>query len=141
MDMRSLATNFMTAATALKNELIDYGTIGKNLRAASISINGKKFLVFDQNPDRESQAARLAKEGHDIVVVKDVDANQLIGYADLTEGKFTRFQPVGEPIPIEQIERAVASAGIKTEAQPTSGMSNWFKSGDNTPSNGAAATR
>lgn len=48
------------------------------LRAVAFSVDGRKFLAIEQNPEKASYWAKLARQGHRVVQFKDVAANRYV---------------------------------------------------------------
>jgi|SRR5208337_366156 len=103
---------FQTAARALSLGLKDSGYTGNGLRKLDFVVEGKTYTAIQQNPDKHSVPAQLAKQGHEVFQIKDDAAGVLLGNVDLTTEKWNDYGPTPKAIPIEEITKVVESAAV-----------------------------
>lgn len=104
-----LVSHFMSAARALETGAKDSGYTSNGLRKLDFTIGGKVFTAIEQNPSKHSVPAMLARQGHQIVQVKDDETGHLLGNVDLTDKRWNSYETVPEPIDIVEIEKALAA--------------------------------
>jgi hypothetical protein len=125
IDCGKIATQLKQAATAvarpeLWQRLHNAGKvalIGNGLRQLDFKVDGRVIKIIQQNPDTNSAAGMLAKRGHEVVQIKDVEANQLIGFVDATEGTYTRYGTRGEVLETSDLDKLMAEAGVKMSGE------------------------
>lgn len=62
-----------------------------DLRSVDVPINGKSVRFVQQNPDKDSWCARLAREGHKITWVIVNETNLWAGHVDQPPGEKARW--------------------------------------------------
>ena len=109
MTAKQLAQYFEDMTVALQEALRPgaekpegFSIVGSSTPQIEFTLESDKYIVLKQNPDRDSRAGFLARQGHFIGVIKDMQLlkkqpNALIGTVDLTAG--TGFMPFpGGPV-------------------------------------------
>jgi hypothetical protein len=56
-------------------------TSGHRLRTLAFTMNGRQYQAIEQNPEKPSRWAQLAREGHQVVQFKDVETNRFVAVA------------------------------------------------------------
>ena len=56
-------------------------TSGHRLRTLSFTINRRQYQAIEQNPEKPSRWGQLARDGHQVVQFKDVEANKFVAVA------------------------------------------------------------
>ncbi len=90
--MSGIATQMMSGSewVAAGCRRLRVGRIGGlRLRSVKFDMNGAEYLAIEQNPEKPSEWAKLAREGRQVVQFKDVAANRFVGVA--VDGKVTLY--------------------------------------------------
>ena len=64
-------------------------TSSQRLRMATFTIDGKEFTAIEQNPEKPSRWGKLARDGHRVVQIKDVNTNRFI--AVVVDGEVKKY--------------------------------------------------
>jgi hypothetical protein len=56
-------------------------TSAHRLRSVAFTIDGQQYQAIEQNPEKPSRWAKLAREGHQVVQFKDVETNRFVAVA------------------------------------------------------------
>lgn len=108
LDVSALVRSFVTAAAALQTGLKDSGYTGNGLRKLDFKVGNDTFTAIEQNPEKSSVPAMLARQGHDIVQIKSADTQELLGNVDLTEMRFNVYNNTAPaPVDIKDLENAL----------------------------------
>lgn len=109
MDNRKLHLHFVNAAIALdSNKFSDRIIVASTgVRQLPFLVEGKTYVVLEQNTTTLSTAAKSARDGHKVFQIRDVDAAFLIGSVDLTARSYTPYAVPVKPVEIEQIEKVL----------------------------------
>ena len=59
------------------------------LRTVRFEIDGREYQMIEQNPEKPSRWGRLAREGHRVVQVRDVESGKYI--AAVVDGKVKEY--------------------------------------------------
>lgn len=124
MISQSLATMFLNAARALATGAKDTGYTSNGLRKLDFKLieggKPKVFTAIQQNPDKLSTPAKLAREGHQIIQIRDNEEARLVGNVDVTENRFNSYENIPNPVDISEVEQALGShAARQGEVQIT----------------------
>lgn len=116
----TLLMHFVNAAAALANGLKDTGFTSNGLRkldfkAADESGKAHTFTAIEQNPNKLSVPAKLAREGHKIVQIRDDDAGVLLGNVDVDEKRFNSYEAIPTLLDISEIEKALGDNVVKPD--------------------------
>lgn len=64
-----------------------------HFRSVIFSANGRRYMAIEQNPDKVSRWARLARAGHQVVQFKDMSTNRFIAVA--LDGVVKEYEKMG----------------------------------------------
>ena len=64
-------------------------TSSQRLKMATFTADGKEFTAIEQNKEKPSRWGKLAREGHRVVQIKDVESNRFI--AVVVDGKVKKY--------------------------------------------------
>jgi len=94
--LSSIAQQMMSGNSVGLNEkrLPVRRTSGHWLRTTSFTMNGRQYQAIEQNPEKPSRWGQLARDGHQVVQFKDVEANKFIAVS--VDGK-VRVYGSGNP--------------------------------------------
>lgn len=89
--LRSIATQLLSGNTV---EVAGKGlpvrrTSTQCLKTLSFTMNGREYQAIEQNPNKLSRWARLARAGHQVVQFKDVKINKFVAVA--VDGKVIEY--------------------------------------------------
>lgn len=62
-------------------------TSSQRLRRVSFTMGGREYAAIEQNPEKPSKWDKLAREGHQVVQLKDVLTNKFVAVAVDGEAK------------------------------------------------------
>jgi hypothetical protein len=117
MELNGLVQTFFSAARALETGIKTSGLTSNGLKKLDFKVGTRTFTTLQQNEDKLTAGGMLAKSGHKVFVVKDVDANELLGTVDLTDNSFNQFGPTIRPIPIEEINAALRASPMSSNGK------------------------
>ncbi|HKD83523.1 MAG TPA: hypothetical protein VKB58_02155 [Terriglobales bacterium] len=77
------------AQQIMKGDSVDFAgkrllvrrTSANRLRTVAFNLGSQQYQAIEQNPDKPSRWGQLAREGHQVVQFKDVEANKFVGVA------------------------------------------------------------
>jgi hypothetical protein len=64
-------------------------TGSRKFRTARFEIGGREYQMIEQNPEKPSRWGKLAREGHRVVQVRDVESGKYV--AAVVDGKVTEY--------------------------------------------------
>jgi len=64
-------------------------TGSRKLRTVRFEMGGKEYQAIEQNPEKPSRWGKLAREGHQVVQVRDVGSGKYV--AAVVDGKVTEY--------------------------------------------------
>jgi hypothetical protein len=64
-------------------------TGSRKFRTVRFEMNGKEYQAIEQNPEKPSRWGKLARDGHRVVQIRDVDMPKYI--AAVVDGKVTKY--------------------------------------------------
>ena len=78
-----VATQLMSGSTVevRGQRLTVRRTSANRLRIVAFTLDGHQYEAIEQNPDKPSPWAQLAREGHQVVQFKDVESNRFVAVA------------------------------------------------------------
>jgi hypothetical protein len=81
--LQSIATQMLTGTKVeLKGKTLRVGrTSVQHLKTATFTMNGREYQAIEQNPEKESRWARLARAGHQVVQFKYVKTSKFVAVA------------------------------------------------------------
>ncbi|MBA3914835.1 MAG: hypothetical protein H0X25_13510 [Acidobacteriales bacterium] len=90
--LQSVAQQLLTSETVVLDdeELPISRTGAQRLRAVSFESNGRRLRAIEQNPDKTSQWAALARSGHKVVQFRDQLTNRYVAVA--VDGKIKEYK-------------------------------------------------
>lgn len=93
--LRSIATQLMSgAAVEVKGKSLRvWWTSRQRLKAVNFKMNGQNYQAIEQNQDKQTRWARLARAGHQVVQFKNVQTNKFIAVA--VDGNLIRYGSKG----------------------------------------------
>lgn len=59
------------------------------LRTARLEVDGREYQMIEQNPEKPSRWGKLAREGHQVVQVRDVELGKYV--AAVVDGKVREY--------------------------------------------------
>jgi len=78
-------------------------TSKQGLRTVTFAMEGRQCAAIEQNPEKPSQLAQLARSGHQVVQFKDVVSNRFVAVAvdgdHWREVQRSRPQPISRGMP------------------------------------------
>ncbi len=94
--LQDVATQMMSGTTVrLRGKILRVGrTSVKHLKAVPFTMNGREYEAIEQNPDKASRWAELARAGHQVVQFKDVATNRFVAVA--VDGEVTEYGRLGQ---------------------------------------------
>lgn len=106
----SMINKFVAAARVLDLELVPPDRTSNGLKQLHFKVDEKVFTAIEQNKEKLSGPAALAREDHRIYQIRDNAAGVLVGNVDLTARKFSQYNYQQEIIDIQDIEKALKQA-------------------------------
>lgn len=114
MISQQLVTAFTNAAVALANGRADTGYTGNGLKKLDFFVKvpsednprktlKKVFTAIEQNKDKLSTPAQMAKNGHLIIQIRDVERGILLGNVDVGEKRFNSYESVPTAMDIDDV--------------------------------------
>ena len=64
-------------------------TNSQRLKMATFTAEGKQYAAIEQNPEKPSRWGKLARDGHRVVQIKDVESNRFI--AVVVDGEVKKY--------------------------------------------------
>jgi hypothetical protein len=64
-------------------------TGSRRFRTVRFEIGGREYQMIEQNPEKPSRWGKLAREGHRVVQVRDVESGKYV--AAVVDGKVTEY--------------------------------------------------
>lgn len=64
-------------------------TSSQRLKMAAFAVDGQEFTAIEQNPEKPSRWGKLARDGHRVVQIKDVESNRFI--AVVVDGEVKKY--------------------------------------------------
>jgi hypothetical protein len=64
-------------------------TGSRKFRTARVDLAGREYQMIEQNPEKPSRWGKLAREGHRVVQVRDVESGKYV--AAVVDGKVTEY--------------------------------------------------
>lgn len=104
---QTLATLFLTAGRALMSGVKDTGFTSNGLKKLDFRVGDKIYTALEANPNKLSLPAKLSREGHKIVLIRDSQELGLTGFVDVDEKTFNSFEQIPNPVDIEEIMDAL----------------------------------
>jgi hypothetical protein len=68
-------------------------TSAQRLKVASFTMNGRQYEAIEQNRYKPSRWGQLAKQGHQVVQIRDVGSNKYV--AVVVDGEVTEYGSLG----------------------------------------------
>ena len=68
-------------------------TGSRKFRTVRFQTGGREYQMIEQNPDKPSRWGKLARDGHRVVQVRDVDSGKYV--AAVVDGKVTEYSKIG----------------------------------------------
>jgi hypothetical protein len=89
--MGSIARQMMSGDTVdVEGQSVPVSRTSTNrLRTIAFTMDRRKYQAIEQNPDKPSRWAKLARDGHNVVQFKDVETNRFIAVA--VDGKIKLY--------------------------------------------------
>jgi hypothetical protein len=89
--LKNLAEQMMSGAVVRIGTIsIKVGRTGsRRLRTVRFEIGGREYQMIEQNPEKPSRWGKLAREGHRVVQVRDVESGKYV--AAVVDGKVTEY--------------------------------------------------
>lgn len=112
MISESLVRAFLKASRALVLGKVDTGLTGNGLKKLDFKAEDGIYTAIIQNPDKLSIPGKLAREGHQIVQIRDASQNVLLGNVDVTENRFNSYDAIPTVVDIDEIEDALGDEDI-----------------------------
>jgi hypothetical protein len=119
-DYSGFAKAFVSAATALANNMKNSGFTGNGVKKLDFKAGGRLFTALEQNMDKASVPGKLAREGRKIVQIRDGEDQVLAGFVDVDDKSFNAYSPAPNPIDISEIEKIVDVGDVKIQASGSS---------------------
>jgi hypothetical protein len=78
--LRSVAMQLITSPIVDVNgkSLCVRHTSAQHLKMVTFTMNGREYAAIEQNPEKPSRWAELAREGHQVVQFKDIESNRFV---------------------------------------------------------------
>jgi hypothetical protein len=96
---QNLNHELLKAATEqmMKGTLVSIGrksvkverTGSRKFRTLRLNVDGREYQLIEQNPDKSSRWGKLARDGHQVVQVRDVDSGKYV--AAVVDGKVLEY--------------------------------------------------
>ena len=64
-------------------------TGSRRLRTARFEMDGREYQMIEQNPEKPSRWGKLARDGHQVVLVRDVELGKYV--AAVVDGKVREY--------------------------------------------------
>jgi hypothetical protein len=64
-------------------------TSSQRLKMVTFTLDGEEFTAIEQNPEKPSRWGKLARDGHRVVQIKDVESNRFI--AVVVDGEVKKY--------------------------------------------------
>jgi hypothetical protein len=61
----------------------------RRFRTVRFAMGGREYQAIEQNPEKPSRWGKLAREGHRVVQIRDVDSGKYVGA--VVDGKVTEY--------------------------------------------------
>lgn len=89
--LKSIASQLMTNSSVKVegNAAPVRRTSTRRLRTVGFSVDGHEYQAIEQNPEKPSRWGQLARNGHQVVQVKDAERNKFV--AVVVDGKVTFY--------------------------------------------------
>lgn len=113
-----LVRAFQVAAQALSRGVKDTGFTGNGIKKLDFKVGDQVFTALEQNPDKLSVPAQLARKGHKIIQIRDVEKAVLLGNVDVTENVFNSYESVPQPVDIHDLASALRDKDVELPAKP-----------------------
>jgi hypothetical protein len=94
--LKTISEQMMTGTTVQLDgkKLQVKRTSSQRLKTVTFFLDGREYTAIEQNPDKPSRWGQLARDGHRVVQIKDVDTHRFI--AVVVDGKVKEYGKLGD---------------------------------------------
>lgn len=137
-----LVKHFVNAARALAAGKQDTGFTGNGFKKLDFvvkvpdesnprKLTRKVFTALEQNPEKLSTPAIMARNGRKIIQIRDVDKGVLLGNVDVGENRFNSYDAVPTAVEIEDIENVLGDDAVEIGEAQVSAANSSGRPADN----------